>query len=154
MEKTFYPPLEDNVFWAMSVIREHVLVDPDYLDSDECTYPEEFKDIFRKAGAGGGEEDVVHSDDLSDIDLVAETTSLFKNLKEASENFSATDHSERMSYFRTSTSLLEKLIAMQERAHNVRQVSRFYATVLSVMEETLEPDQITQVRARIMEHTA
>lgn len=154
MSEIFHPVLDDNVFWALDVIREQLSVDPGYLDLDECTYPERFKEIFRKRKDedGDGEEVIITSLSMDDIDLVEETKLLFTELKDAAERFSDTDHSERMSYFRTSTSLLDKLIAMKERALNVRQVSRFYSTVLAVMEEILEPEQVTQVRERLKEY--
>lgn len=78
---------------------------------------------------------------------------LFLELRDSKENFDVQDNAERMSYFRVATSLLEKLIGMRERANNVKRVSQFYSTVLGVMEEVLEPEQITEVRNRLKEFT-
>lgn len=83
--------------------------------------------------------------------LYAESKSLYTKLKNAGEvNMEA---NEKMAFFRTATSLMEKLLSMQERANNLKQVSDFYQIVLDIMESELNGDQRTRVMQRLEEAT-
>jgi hypothetical protein len=142
----FYPPLTDDALWAFHVIMENIASDPGYL-GEECPYPVDFIELLEKKPrriSDLGEK-------LEEIDLEQEAHALFLELRESKDHLTIDDNAERMSYFRVATSLLDKLIGMRERANNVKRVSQFYTSVLGVMEEILEPDQITKVRNRLKE---
>lgn len=145
----FYPPLTDDSMWSLQIILENLASDPGYL-GEECPYPEDLQDLLRNKGGRRASE---LSTEIEDINLEEEAHMLFLELRDSKENFDVQDNAERMSYFRVATSLLEKLIGMRERANNVKRVSQFYSTVLGVMEEVLEPEQITEVRNRLKEFT-
>ena len=55
--------------------------------------------------------------------------------------------SDKTAYFRLSTSLLEKLVSMQERVYNMSQVKYFKEKVLQILEEEITTDD----RANIIE---
>ncbi len=146
MTDRYYPKFDPDTLEQLKQLSECVGMDPTYLEeADE--YPTWLLDLL-----GGVEEAEAVRDDLEEVDLVKETTGLFRGLQDAKDGFATDDHSERMSYFRTSTALLEKLVGLKERALNIRQISRFYQTVLAVMEEVLEPGQVTEVRERLKEY--
>jgi 23S rRNA maturation mini-RNase III len=83
--------------------------------------------------------------------LYEESKTLYTNLKNAAVGNMET--SEKMAYFRTATSLMEKLLGMQERANNLKQVSDFYQLILDIMEGELVGDQRTRVMQRLSEAT-
>tara|TARA_R110002072_G_scaffold23791_2_gene81589 strand:- start:716 stop:1177 length:462 start_codon:yes stop_codon:yes gene_type:complete len=151
MAETYFPILDDEALFSLELIRAKMQENPGFLHDEECPYPGWLIEMLgsETVGAEGVEEE---GGDDDEVDLVKETTRLFNDLKKAADNFQTDDHSERMSYFRVSTALLEKLVAMKERSLNVRQVSRFYSTVLELMEEVLEPGQITKIRERLKEY--
>lgn len=83
--------------------------------------------------------------------LEHESNELFRALTEAGKNLDERDNAERMAYFRTATSLLDRIVGIQERALNLRKLAQFQQLVLSVMDDVLDGDQRVQVRARLEE---
>jgi hypothetical protein len=141
----YFPPLSNDALWAFSVIFEHLLSDPEYLEHEECPYPRDFREKLSKIKA----KTTISEAEIEEIDLESEAHTLFLELRESKDHLTSDDNAERMSYFRTATSLLDKLIGMRERANNIKRVSAFYSSVLGVMEEVLEPAQVTVVRNRL-----
>lgn len=149
MSDRFFPDLPEDAWWALEIVFQNIEEDPTYLQDDGCPYPSWLREFFetpeRVFGMDGDE------DDGEDLDLSYESARLFRELKQAKDGFSSDDHAEKMAYFRTSTSLLEKLVGMRERANNVKQISRFYQTVLDIMDEVLDEDKREAVRERLKE---
>lgn len=56
-------------------------------------------------------------------------------------------NSELMAYFKTSSTLIEKLLAFQERSLGLKQVQEFHSIMMHVMETVLTPEQ----RASVLE---
>lgn len=81
--------------------------------------------------------------------LEREARKLYRELNESKEKLGDVDHSERMSYFRTATSLLDKLVGLQERAVGLKQISVFQQTVLDILEDVMTADQRTEVMNRL-----
>lgn len=157
-EDLFYPVLSDKARADLEMIGQMLAHHPDYLSSPDCPYPASIRGLFvvldrpeGEAAAAAAAADELNLD--TEVDLLLETTRLFNGLMAAKDSFTSNDHSEKMAYFRTSTSLLDKLVGLKERAQNVRQVSRFYTAVLDVMEQVLEPGQISLVREKLKEFT-
>lgn len=144
MSERYYPAVDADAWWALEIVIQNAAEDPDYLFSDDCPYPGWFRDRF-------GTARLTEPTDEEDLDLAGESTRLFRELKDAKDGFTSNDHAEKMAYFRTSTSLLEKLVSMAERAHNVKQISRFYQEVLDIMDQVLDEDQREAVRTRLKE---
>lgn len=145
MSERFYPPITEEAAWSLQIILEHLETDPTYLDDPDCPYRHDFREILTRITPKQRVLDV----NPDEINLESEAHNLFLELRESKDHLNTEDNAERMSYFRTATSLLDKLIGLRERANNVKRVSAFYSTVLQVMEEVLEPGQITQVRERL-----
>jgi hypothetical protein len=70
-------------------------------------------------------------------------------LKNYGKTNAKSDQTERMAYFRTATSLLERLVTARERALGIKQIRDFQDTVLNIMEEVCTPDQRTDVMDRL-----
>ena len=145
MTQHYFPPLTEDALWGLTVLLEQLEADPGLLDDENCPYPSDFREKLRKNRR-------ISATEIEEIDLETEAHELFLELRESKDHLTIDDNAERMSYFRVATSLLEKLIGLRERANHIKKVSAFYATVLSVMEEVLEPSQVTQVRDRLKDY--
>lgn len=155
MTEAFFPIPPEAAKWPLQMILKNMKADRGWLERarDSGEYDVDWLEIIEVLGGerrlvvdAEGEESGGRGDE---IDIPAEVSKLFKELQDEKANMNVKDNSEKMSYFRTATALLEKLISLRERAQNVHQVGQFYTTVLAVMEETLNVDQIRGVRDRL-----
>ena len=144
MNDNSYPDLDDS---ELQILLQNVKHNKGYLDDPDCPYSEHVKNLLRSTV-----QEIEEIEDLEDLDLVHESSRLLKELKLQKDKLGEQDHTEAMAYYRTSTQLLEKLITYQERANSVKRISEFYATVMGVLEEKLEPEQITEVRNRLKDY--
>lgn len=142
---TFYPDLNQELDLALDLAGQ----DADYLLDADCPYSEGTKTAFRRLLVSSVEE--IEGEEGGDkwSKLERETTRLYKDLKESSQNLGGEDHAERMSYFRTATSLLDKIVGLQERAVGLKQISVFQQTVIDIMEDVCDPGQRTEVMTRL-----
>lgn len=122
--------------------------DRNVLDDDDCPYSMETRLLLLKLLVKG---DVVAEVTPRDKweKLEQETQALYDDLKESKDNLTTEDHAERMSYFRTATSLLDKLVGLQERAVGLKAIGTFHQVVLDIMEDVLDPGQRTEVMQRL-----
>jgi hypothetical protein len=162
MSDYHYPDLTDHATWAVKTILTLASEDVLYLRSPDCPYDAQFKNIIDRAiafGNGSREEkeestekppvSAPVSEDEIDSTLAGDLHSVFTELKAYGKTIGQSDQTERMAYFRTATSLLERLVNARERALGVKQIKDFQDTVLTIMEEVLSPDQRTDVMDRL-----
>lgn len=149
----YYPELPEGIVFPLEILLQKIKEDPDYLEF--APYDAEEKAILDIILAPHMRRDLLEDDDLEFEEnkwelLEQESKSLFKMLKEHGGSLGKGDSTaDRMAYFRTATQLLEKIVAIQERCANLRQINHFHTTVLTVMEDTLTTDQRTQVLQRL-----
>lgn len=138
-----YPDLNEQ----LSVVFDLIRAENGYLEDPDCPYSAETKAFLTKFV----ESDEISSEEPQDKwrKLERETQSLYDELKNSKDNLSIEDHAERMSYFRTATSLLDKLVGLQERAVGLKAIGTFHQTVLDIMEDILDPGQRTEVMQRL-----
>lgn len=132
-----YPALDAT---ALAIVAEHLEANPSYLDRPDCPYPQHVKEMLRPnhdAGEATGE-----------LLVQNEVETLFAQLTEFGNGLEITDVAERMSWFRTRASLLDKIVTLKERASGIKQVQEFINRVIEVMDNECTPDQ----RTRIMEN--
>ena len=145
----FYPPLPDRAAWAMDIILRNLEQDPDYLI--DSPYTEEEVLVFERFSTRGieVEEEIEEASDSKWTRLERESNKLFKSLTDFEGKLDTKDNAEQMAYFRTATSLLDKIVGIQERTANLKQISMFHDTVLRIMEDILDPGQRTNVMAQL-----
>lgn len=162
MSDFHYPEITDHAAWAFKTILTLASEDVMYLRSPDCPYDAQIKNIFDRAiafGNGSSEEEkesteAKHpstpvSEEEIDSTLAEDLYTVFTELKNYGKSISSSDQTERMAYFRTATSLLERLVNARERALGVKQIKDFQDTVLTIMEDTLSTDQRTEVMERL-----
>lgn len=157
----FYPKITATNLAPLRLIREQMQHFPDYLTSSECPYDYDVKEFLQSLAQGGGEGVVVeesafigqHGDKWTALENHA--TELFTELKSFGAKINTSNTSEKMSYFRTITSLLDKITSINERAMGLRHVSEFITTVIDILDNICTEDQRTefmeQLRAAIGE---
>lgn len=157
MDEIEHFPLPEGGATATETILRLIQSDPSYLDGNP--YSEEdvisLKRMTLEMGIGESDDDLFIDED-EDLDqgnkwhrLEKETAKLYNDLTTYSQNLDMRDNAERMSYFRTATSLLDKIVGIQERAANLKQINLFHETVLNIMEDILDAGQRTEVMNRL-----
>lgn len=149
-----YPELSPKLIVPLEVIREQLRIDPGYLSHPNCPYDARTKALLRLMAPTPTVDDA--SGDLflgrtgskAEI-LVKEVQEAYLELKEFSGEITDLDVSEKMSYFRTRASLLEKLVGLIERTNTLADVTIFQDTVISLMEEMLTPQQHEEFLQRL-----
>jgi len=147
-----YPDLGEKAEWALGIIATLGTENADYFLHQDCPYEGRTLVLLQAMcqtpkDAPAAPATVVTDDEVASIDTTIEQDLLavLKDLKHYGATLTNADQTEKMSYFRTVTSLLEKLTMLRERAVGVKQVKEFEGAVLGVMEEVLTPEQRTQV---------
>lgn len=148
----FPPALPPGTAKKLAVILQCMEADPDFLEL--CPYPADDVEVLRQfTGAAAAGEDFVEEDIPEETNkwgrLERESNKLFKMLTDFSSKLDSKDNAETMAYFRTATSLLDKIVGIQERAANLKQINLFHETVLTVMEDVLDAGQRTEVMSRL-----
>lgn len=144
----FHPPLPEGATWALDIILRNLEQDPDYLLDSPYTQ-EELDVLERFAGRAEAVEEDEAPAEGKWARLEHESNKLFKMLTDFSSKLDSKDNAETMAYFRTATSLLDKIVGIQERAANLKQINLFHETVLTVMEDVLDAGQRTEVMSRL-----
>lgn len=144
----YYPPISEKDIRLIQKLYEG---DPSYFEAEECPYSPEVKDLFK------GEVQSKYFDDTnpvkpiaSDDEIAQEINDVYAKLKEYWEEVKSSDKSaDKNTFFRVSTSLLDKLVELRERMSKIKKVNAFITEVLAIMDEILLPDQRNEVTERL-----
>lgn len=146
----FYPPVDEATIRNLLIMAQLVQEHPNYFS--ESPYSQEMeknlKKLLRKPDQANlpATPHAPKEDDAS-FDMMKELRETYKELN--THKPSSEEDAAMMSYYRTRTSLLEKILGLIEQAHNQKQVSDFFAIVISILEETMSPTQQTQFMERL-----
>lgn len=150
-----YPDIGPQILRQIEVMRRLHKEHKDYFLNPDCPYPQEIERYFRSwfdtpLGTSTSNADpraeALMGDNKWD-ELYREVVELYASLKSAKP--SAGDSSESMSYFRTATGLLDKLVSHQERCLGIKQIHEFHGVVTDIMESVLTEDQRNAVMERL-----
>ena len=153
----YYPKLDETTVKNLRVVKQLMVAHPGYFleapyskDVEETLtewFIEKKSSLSKPVAAESGEEK-----DPWDM-LYSESKTLFENLKTV-EFSKLGETAEMMSYFRTATSLLEKLVSLQERALGLKEIGDFHRAVMDIMENVLTPTQRTTVMDQLTSLTS
>lgn len=145
-----YPTIREETIMTMNIVAMSLAQDPEYLDRKECPYSPMIKQFFKNkievqapAINDEGEFDLFQGDDEMLV-LDQQIIKVINDLEKFGTQLGTADTAEKMAYFRTKTSLIDKLVSMRERIFNLKEISDFKTRVMSFMNEVLNKDQITQ----------
>jgi len=145
----FYPKIREDEILKLNVVVKSLEKDPTYLDHPDCPYPDTVKDFFRKQAAPVEVEDLFGGDEEKEILIDRQVEQLINDLEAFSKQLTNADHSEKLQYFKTKTTLLEKLVTMRERVFNLKELNEFRGTILAFMDEVCTKDQVTELMKRL-----
>lgn len=145
---SFYPTVREETILGLNVIVQSLEKDPQYLDHPDCTYSDTVKDFFRRTGPSAAPIDLFADEDELVV-LDQQIQAVINDLEAFAKTLSKADHSEKLAYFKTKTTLIEKLISMKERIFNLKEVNEFRNTILGVLDEVCTKDQITAFMLRL-----
>lgn len=138
--KPEYPLLDEA---AIKIVAQKVKDNPNFLSDATCPYSDSTKLVFHNK-----EKERL----VNEVDEVSATLNELKEqLKKQGKKQDAgtLDASESNSYFRARMAITEKILELQERILKIGEVQSFYGTVMSIMEEVLEPDQRTEFMEKL-----
>ena len=158
-DRTFIP-LPSGFGTQLEAVRLQAEGDPGYFSDPSCPYPDELKLLLRRmtAPAGmevsgepggvfvGGQDEVVAADAV-----LAEVEATINEMKLIERTLAGpgVEASDKVSFFKTKTALMEKWISIKERTRGVKQMSEFMRVVVKTMEELLDKDQILELKTRL-----
>lgn len=149
----FYPNIRPETIMSLNAVVGMMEKEPGYLDSPECPYSDDIKKFFRQKieYSGSGKREVPDLfGETDDLDAVAgQIKAIINDLEEFGRKLDISDSTDKMGYFRTKTALIEKLVNMQERVYNIKEVQEFRNTILAFMNEVLTKDQVTAFMQRL-----
>lgn len=144
--KIDFPILDYTNFWNTVAVFRIQAERPASIE--EAPYSEDIKAWFRGRAPAFAEP----KDPTIISDLETEARELFRDMKTLGESIKTSDDvKERLAYMKTLTSLLEKLISMEERASSSKAHGVFQTNIMKLIEEVLTPEQRTHVMDRLKE---
>lgn len=161
MSDDFYPDVMPGGLLPAKLIVQGMEGDPLWLERRECPYDDETKHEIttfwemvranRAETVSSNAPPAIELDDQGEIKwdtLSDELTKLYNDLRSfqttGTGDGSRLDPKEQMAFFRTATSLMDKIVGLGERTMNIKQVSEFQGRVMAVFEAVLKPDQRTR----------
>lgn len=106
----------------------------DFLTHKECPYPTRVKNALETLISG----------QTGEVSIAEESKALYRSIKTTLNTADKMETSEKVQIFRTATSLLEKLLVMQEKAVAVEQYAKFKGLVIQTLDRYLSPLQLSE----------
>jgi hypothetical protein len=154
-----YPTINESQLWPFNLVRQHLMEDPTYLDGPECPYPGEVKRFLsllvppktKSLDALNAEAGDLGTAEGDELDLEKELKRLLNEIREYGRKLGLDESAEKATYFRISTALMEKLVALLEKAHGAKRQQEFEAFILKFLEDECSPDVRTRLMDRLSE---
>ena len=146
MSIDFWPELSEDMLLPFKLIRTRLQEDPNCLQNFDCPYDSDVTEFLQFFASDSSSDVNLDGDtDLEVGDVGEEAAKIYKEIRAFSKSLDKKNTSEFMAAYRTTTSLLEKLLTIQEKAANVKDIKDFEARVFKVIDDVLTPDQRTLV---------
>lgn len=130
-----FPEMSDEVMKFLWLIKGNMEKDPEYLSSS--SYPSWIKEMLTKPAPMGGK--LRKSEDGNELE--EEIIQLYNDMNLFGGKLDIEDAAQKMAYYRTRASLLERLLSMRQEAFTLKKMQEFRSKVMRSMEELLDEDQ-------------
>jgi hypothetical protein len=151
METPRYPNITELSLTPFRAIEIQLKGTPDLLDRPDCPYPPLVKAMLRRlvggeTGVDTGSDTEVNRKlvDASESALDLEIADLYATVKRDSANYTGSDMKDKMAFMKISGDLLTKIISIQEKRFNIKNMAQMQRTVVEALEEYLTPAQRTE----------
>ncbi|WP_157861996.1 hypothetical protein [Methylobacterium sp. Leaf361] len=159
MTDRVFPNLPQTLGFSFEAIRQQMEVDPGFLTDPACPYPDQLKGFLRKlvAPARGAEidpEDAIFRegqglDDEADS-LIREVKTAINSMKRLQRDMESSDDiGERLQFLKNYSSLMDRYLGIQEKAHGLKQMYEFQRLVIEIMEQVLDKDARLDFKERL-----
>lgn len=145
----YYPAIREEQIMTLNVVVQKLTADPTYLSHPDCPYSDVVKTFFRAVSAPAAAENPFDGTEDYNVVLDKQIEQVIADLDTFVAGNPGLEANEKLAYFKTKTSLVEKLIGMKERVQNLKELSEFRGTVLGFLDESCTPDQITDLMKRL-----
>lgn len=140
---SYYPNIPEDAVKNLVVALKLAAEQSDYLTNQECPYGHVVGNFIQsKLGSAPAPPPTKGAVSASEVlDLEVELIQTYNNMKD--EKPSKEDAASLQGFYRTRTSLLTKMVELQERVKNQKSIGEFYSVVLNILEEIATPTQRT-----------
>ncbi len=150
MPPHFYPTIDDGTEPLLQSLFSQMMGDPSYLE--KAPYSPQLIATLRKfttAARGGPVKNIFEGVEDKTLVIDQQIEQLISDLNDFAGTLSDKDHSEVLAYYKAKASLLEKLISMRERVHNLKEMASFQQVVHSFLDEICSKDQVSELMKRL-----
>ena len=147
---SFFPRIPEETATSLAVIAKSLETNPDYLSEPECPYSDATKAVLLRLAPikVTGEEGVDLFEDREDTEVFEDQIKrALSEIKDLGSQL--TDVNDKLAYFKAKTGLLEKLIALQERTLNLKELSQFRSVLLEAIDQLCDADTTTAIMKRL-----
>ena len=157
MSNAYYPPIDEATIRMLPVLAKQLQAEGSVNYLQGSPYKPEICEILRQhllekmgpagpanplAGSGDSEEDLAYVEKLlASGGVERELASLYGKLSRFGNGLTAEDTSEMASFFRVSTSLMTKIVELQEKASGISQFIAFKNRVMGLLSDVMSVDQ-------------
>ncbi len=158
MSNAYYPPIDEATIRMLPVLAKQIQAEGSVNYLQGSPYKPEICEILRQhllekmgsasgpanplAGSGDSEEDLAYVERLlASGGVERELASLYGKLSRFGNGLTAEDTSEMASFFRVSTSLMTKIVELQEKASGISQFIAFKNRVMGLLSDVMSVDQ-------------
>ena len=160
MSNAYYPPIDEATIRMLPVLAKQIQAEGSVNYLQGSPYKPEICEILRQhllekngpggaagpanplAGSGDSEEDLAYVERLlASGGVERELASLYGKLSRFGDGLTAEDTSEMASFFRVSTSLMTKIVELQEKASGISQFIAFKNRVMGLLSDVMSVDQ-------------
>ncbi|WP_304634085.1 hypothetical protein [Pseudoalteromonas sp.] len=159
-----YPTFTPKAVESLLLLQKILLKDPEAITNPECPYdnkikhclntllvigatrsdPENLKKLNQQMDSTTKPNAETESIDLDqDIDIETESKRLYNQIRHKTQNLKGLEMNEQLQLFKTATSLLEKLLAVNEKSSNLDKFDAFKIYMIQSMDRYLTPAQKT-----------
>lgn len=158
---SFFPEFsKDKWLWTLNLLKQNLEDNPAYLDHPDCPYTAEEVEFLTSTFLKNEDEAQlpISNSNGEEVDWgseVDEIRVMLRGLKETRTKIKAGDAQGQMTYFRSASGLMEKLIQLEERAQGVKELSEFKIEVFRIIESEMSEEQrvssLSRLRAMVEE---
>lgn len=154
-----YPSLPPTLGLNLEAIRQQLDFDPGFLQDPKCPYPDQLKTFLRRlvtpsrTGQIDTADVIFKEGDTIDEEadsLIVEVKAALNSMKRLQRDLDASDDvSERLTFLKNYSSLMDRYLGLQEKAHGLKQMYEFQRLVVETMEQVLDKDARLDFKERL-----
>ena len=154
-----YPLLPPTLGTALEAIRQQLDFDPGFLQDAKCPYPDQVKTFLRRLATPSRNGQIDTADmifipeqtlDEEADSLIVEVKAALNSMKRLQRDLDASDDvGERMTFLKNYSSLMDRYLGLQEKAHGLKQMYEFQRLVVETMEQVLDKDARLDFKERL-----